>query len=38
LRATVFSDASAATDATGEEVYSSSKGSNISELPKTGGL
>ena len=37
LRATVFSDASAATSATGEEVASSSKSSSSSELPKTGG-
>ncbi len=37
LNATVFSDASTAINATGEEVSSSSKGSSISELPKTGG-
>ena len=37
LRATVFSDTSTAINATGEEVSSSSKGSSISELPKTGG-
>ncbi len=37
LRATVFPDASAAMNATGEEVSSSSKGTSISELPKTGG-
>lgn len=37
LRATVFSDASTAIKATGEEVSFSSEGSSISELPKTGG-
>jgi hypothetical protein len=37
MRATVFSDASAAINATGEVVSSSSKGTSISELPKTGG-
>ena len=37
MRASVFSDASAATSATGEEVSSSSKGTSMSELPKTGG-
>ena len=37
LRATVFSDASTATNATEEEVSSSSRVSSMSELPKTGG-
>ena len=37
LRATVFSDASTATNATEEEVSSSYRVSSISELPKTGG-
>ena len=37
LRAAVFSDASVAINTTGEEVSSSSKGTSISELPKTGG-
>lgn len=37
LRATVFSDASTAIKATGEEVSSSSRVSSMSELPKTGG-
>ena len=37
LRATVFSDASTAINATEEEVSSSSRVSSMSELPKTGG-